>query len=80
MENQMTIAQEKQIYVPRPANATLKQAAAYLQVSDRTIQNFEYRGLLRPVRLGRRRFYRWSELVRIAKNGVSRKVEDDARQ
>jgi excisionase family DNA binding protein len=62
---------EAQEQTMRPANATIKQAAAYLQVSDRTIQNFEYRGLLKAVRLGRRRFYRWSELERLARHGTS---------
>jgi len=51
-------------------SATLQQAAAFLQVSERSVQNYMDRGLLKPVRLGRRRFFRWSELEKLAKNGV----------
>jgi len=54
----------------RPAaNATLKQAAAFLQVSDKTILNLADRKALKPVRIGRRRFFKWSELERLAKHG-----------
>jgi len=63
----------------RPANATLKQAADYLQVCEKTILNFADRGQLRPVRIGRRRFFRWSELERLAKHGApSPLVKEDA--
>jgi hypothetical protein len=51
-------------------NATLEQAATYLQVSVRTVQNYQDRGLLKTIHFGRRRFYRWSELEKLAKNGV----------
>ena len=72
-------ATESQI-MPRPANATLRQAAEYLQLTDRTIQNLVYRGLLKPVYFGRRRFFRWSELHRLAKHGVKRISRHDAEQ
>jgi excisionase family DNA binding protein len=52
-------------------NATLQQAAQYLQVSVRTVQNYQNRGVLKTVYLGGRRFFRWSDLERIAKTGVS---------
>jgi len=52
-------------------NATLEQVAAYLQVSERSVQNYMVRGLLRPVYLGRRRFFRWAEIEKLAKNGVA---------
>jgi Helix-turn-helix domain len=51
-------------------NATLQQAAAFLQVSERSVQNYQDRGLLSTVRFGRRRFFRWSELEKLAKKGV----------
>jgi hypothetical protein len=51
-------------------NATLQQAAAFLQVSERSVQNYQDRGLLNAVRFGRRRFFRWSELEKLAKRGV----------
>jgi len=52
-------------------NASLEQAAQYLQVSPRTVQNFQIRGLLRTVYLGKRRFFRWSDLERLAKTGAA---------
>ena len=51
-------------------NATLEQAAEFLQVSSRTVQNWQDRGLLNTVYFGRRRFFRWSELEKLAKTGV----------
>jgi DNA-binding transcriptional MerR regulator len=54
----------------RPANATQAQGAAYLQLSRRTMQNLQDRGLLKPIYFGRRRFYRWSDLERLAKTGA----------
>ena len=51
-------------------NATLEQAARFLQVSLRSVQNYQDRGLLRTVYLGKRRFFRWSDLERLAKQGV----------
>jgi excisionase family DNA binding protein len=54
----------------RTANATLKQAAAFLQVCDKTVLNLADRKVLKPVRIGRRRFFRWSELEQLAKHGT----------
>lgn len=56
-------------------NATLEQAARFLQVSARTVQNYQDRGLLPTVYFGRRRFFRWNDLERLAKSGVSLGVE-----
>ena len=53
-------------------NATLEQAAAYLQVSPRTVQNYQDRGLLQTVYFGKRRFFRWAELEKLARTGVAR--------
>jgi hypothetical protein len=55
----------------RPANATLDQAAQFMQLSRRTIQLLQKRGLLHAVYLGRRRFFRWSELEHLARKGVA---------
>jgi DNA-binding transcriptional MerR regulator len=52
-------------------NATLEQAAAFLHVSPRSVQNYQDRGLLKVVRFGRRRFFRWSDLEKLAKTGVA---------
>ena len=57
-------------------NATLEQAAAYLQVSQRTVQNYQNRGVLKTVYLGGRRFYRWDDVERIAKRGVPLPLEE----
>ena len=51
-------------------NATLEQAAAFLQVSPRSVQNYQDQGLLTAIRFGRRRFFRWSDLEKLAKTGV----------
>lgn len=56
--------------IRKSPNATLQQAAEYLQVSLRTVQNYQRRGVLRTVYLGGRRFFRWNELQRLARNGV----------
>jgi helix-turn-helix protein len=50
-------------------NATLEEAARFLKVSERSVQNYQDRGLLKTVYLGRRRFFRWVELERLANNG-----------
>ena len=68
---------ESQI-APRHANATLRRAAEWLQVTERTVQNIADRGLLKPVRIGRRRFFRWSELEKLAKYGC--KIERAERE
>jgi len=60
----------EQMETRQSPNATLQQAAAYLRVSERSVQNYQDRGLLKPVRFGKRRFFRWSELQKLAKNGV----------
>jgi excisionase family DNA binding protein len=52
-------------------HATIQEAAAYLQVSQRTVQNFQVRGLLKTTYLGKRRFFRWDDLEKLAKHGVS---------
>jgi len=52
-------------------NFTLDQAAAHLQLSRRTIQNLQNRGLLRPIRFGKRRFFRRADVEKLARTGVS---------
>ena len=54
----------------KPLNATLEEAADFLRQSERQVQNYQNRGLLKPVYFGRRRFFRWSELERLAKTGA----------
>jgi hypothetical protein len=61
-------------------NATLEQAAQFLKVSPRSVQNYRVRGLLTTVYLGRRRFFKWSELSKLAKNGVPRLEEQPLEQ
>ena len=62
---------EEKTVSPRPApNATLKQAAAFLQVSTKTVLNMSDRKLLTSVRLGRRRLWRWTELEKLARHGT----------
>jgi len=61
---------ETEKIVVKPGTASLRQAAEYLQVCEKTILNFAARKWLTPVPLGRRRFFRWSELERLAKHGT----------
>ena len=51
-------------------NATLEQAAKFLQLSTRSVQNYQDRGLLKPIYFGRRRFFRWAEVERLARRGA----------
>ena len=51
-------------------NLTLDQTAATLQLSRRTIQNFQDQGVLKPVRFGKRRFFRRVDVEKLAKTGV----------
>ena len=55
---------------PTRPNATLREAAQFLMVCEKTVLNFADRKVLTPVRLGRRRFFKWSELERLAKRGA----------
>jgi hypothetical protein len=52
----------------RPANATSEQAVDFLQLCRRSVMDYQKAGLLKPVYFGRRRFFRWSDLERLAKN------------
>jgi hypothetical protein len=52
-------------------NASLKPSADFLQVSERTVLNLQKRGVLTPVYIGKRRFFRWAELEKLAKTGVA---------
>ena len=56
--------------VRRPKNCTLEEAAEFLNVSRRTIQNYQDRGLLKPVYFGKLRRFRWSEILKLEKTGV----------
>jgi excisionase family DNA binding protein len=52
-------------------NLSLDQAAEYLQLSPRTVQNLQNRGFLKVVRFGKRRFFRRSDVEKLARQGVS---------
>ncbi len=51
-------------------NATLDETAQYLQVSKRTVQMYQSRGLLKPVRFGKLRRFRWKEIKELERKGV----------
>ena len=55
---------------PERLNATLDETADYLKVSRRTVQMYQERGLLKPVRFGKLRRFRWKEIKELEKNGV----------
>lgn len=61
---------------PQPLNATMEEAMAYLQLSQRTLQYYVERGLLKPVRFGKLRRFRWAEIGKIEKNGVPRTTRE----
>ena len=52
-------------------NATLEQAAKFLQLSTRSVQNYQDKGLLKPIYFGRRRFFRWAEVEKLARQGAN---------
>jgi len=56
------------VYTPK--NCTLEEAALFLKVSRRTIQNYQDRGLLTPVYFGKLRRFRWAEVLKLEKTGV----------
>jgi hypothetical protein len=47
-------------------------AAALLRIGDRTLRDWDRRGRLTPVELGRRKLYRTSELPKILESGTPR--------
>ena len=51
-------------------NATLEETAEYLKLSRRTVQLYQERGLLKPIRFGKLRRFRWKEIKELEKNGV----------
>jgi hypothetical protein len=51
-------------------NATLEQAAEFLQISCKGVRNLQDRGVINPLYIGGRRFYRWSDLEKLAKRGA----------
>ena len=51
-------------------NLTQGQTAGFLQLSRRTIQNLQRRGVLKPVRFGKRVFFRRADVEKLARNGV----------
>jgi excisionase family DNA binding protein len=55
--------------MPERLNATLDEAAEYLRVSRRQVQVYQERGLLKPVRFGKLRRFRWKEIKELEKNG-----------
>jgi hypothetical protein len=58
--------------IKKSPNATLRQAAEFLQVSERSVQNYQTRGLLNTVYFGKKRFFKWAELERLARRGVAK--------
>jgi hypothetical protein len=60
---------DKQVIRQSP-NATLAEGAQFLKISPRSLQNYQARGLLKVVYLGKRRFFRWTELEKLARRGT----------
>jgi len=60
-------------------NATLEQAAQFLQISCKGVRNLQDRGLLEPLYIGGRRFFSWSQLERLAKRGAPLEQEQTTR-
>lgn len=57
-------------YTPKPSLATIAEAAAFLKVSLRTIQNYQSRGLLSTVYFGKLRRFRWAEIIELENTGA----------
>jgi excisionase family DNA binding protein len=62
------------VYTPK--NCTLEEAADFLKVSKRTLQNYQDRGLLNPVYFGKLRRFRWAEVLKLEKTGVPSRSEN----
>jgi excisionase family DNA binding protein len=56
--------------MPERLNATLDETAAHFKVSRRTIQMWQERGLLKAVKFGRLRRFRWAEIKKLEKTGI----------
>ncbi len=70
---QLNFLKEREMETPekrKSPNATLEEAADFLGVSKRSVQNYQDRGLLKTIHFGRRRLFRWVELEKLAKTGV----------
>jgi len=50
--------------------ATMHEAAEYLHVCQRTVTNLQVRGLLETRYIGKRRFFTWASLEKLARNGA----------
>jgi hypothetical protein len=50
--------------------ATMEQAAAYLQVSTRSVTNYQSMGWVDVRYIGKRRFFTWASLEKLAKRGA----------
>lgn len=49
--------------------ASIDQAVTFLQVSQRTVSNLQEKGWLDVRYIGRRRFFTWASLEKLAKTG-----------
>ena len=50
--------------------ATMEQAAEYLQVSTRSLTNYQSRGWVDVRYIGKRRFFTWASLEKLVKTGA----------
>lgn len=55
-------------------NGLLREVADHLGVSERSVLNYQEWGLLKPIYFGKKRMYRWSDVERLARTGVSRRA------
>ena len=58
--------------VEKLPNWTLDQAGAHLQLSRRTIQTLQNRGMLKPIYFGKRRFFRRADVEKLARTGFKK--------
>ena len=52
------------------ANATVREAAAYIGISRSTLYELQYAGFIRPVKFGRATRFRWEDVERLAREGT----------
>lgn len=55
--------QERKLAPKMPDLLTRSELASYLKVTPRTLHNYEERGLLHPVAMGRKKYYRQDEII-----------------
>jgi hypothetical protein len=61
---------EMEVAIRKSPLATMAQAAAYLQVCERSLSNYQKMGWVDVRYIGKRRFFTWASLEKLARTGA----------